>query len=340
MTQPSVQMRLSWTQPIDEVGTKVYTSVEVCAGAGGQAVGLEDAGFEHLACVEWEPAACETLRANRPNWNVIQTDLRHWNPDPDLIGVDLLAGGVPCPPFSIAGHQLGREDERDLFPEVIRLADELRPRAIMIENVRGLLSRRFNNYRSEIVQQLEDLGYRFAGWELFNAADFGVPQARLRSVLVVLLPEVAKHFEWPLPDSQRVTVGDTLLPLMKASGWQGAEEWARGAQDVAPALVGGSKKHGGADLGPTRARERWARLGVNAKSLADNHPVESGESMPRLTVAMAAAIQGFPSNWTFQGRKTAAYRQVGNAFPPPVAAAIGRQIYLALRSSDESGVSS
>src|SRR5262245_54874100 len=101
-----------------------FTSVEICAGAGAQAVGLEMAGCHHLACVEIDGAACDTLRHNRPAWNVIQQDLRAWEPDPAFRGVDLLSGGVPCPPFSIAGLQLGRDDERDLFPEMVRLADE------------------------------------------------------------------------------------------------------------------------------------------------------------------------------------------------------------------------
>ena len=311
-----------------------YTSVEVCAGAGGQALGLEAAGFDHLACVEWEHAACETLRANRPEWNIIEGNLREWEPAEDLYGVDLLAGGVPCPPFSIAGHQLGREDERDLFPEVIRLAETLNPRALMIENVRGLLSAKFAGYRDEIVRELKELGYEFCGWELFNSADFGVPQARLRSILVVMKPEAAIHFRWPEPEAKQVTVGEALLPYMK--GWSGAKEWAKTASGVAPALVGGSKKHGGADLGPTRARARWAELGVDGRGLADAPPRVDylWDGKPRLTVEMAAAIQGFPADWKFQGRKTAAYRQVGNAFPPPVAEAVGGAIADALRQAD------
>ena len=110
-----------------DTALSTYTSVEVCAGAGGQALGLEKARFEHLACVEIDPAACQTLRFNRKKWNVIEADLREWEPDLSLVGVDLLAGGVPCPPFSMAGKQLGRDDERDLFPEIIRLAEELPP---------------------------------------------------------------------------------------------------------------------------------------------------------------------------------------------------------------------
>lgn len=289
-TQDTSERALSTNLP----PTESYTSVEVCAGAGGQALGLEAAGFDHQACVEWEPPACETLRANRPEWNIIEKDLREWIPDSSLVGVDLLAGGVPCPPFSIAGHQLGRDDERDLFPEVIRLAEELRPRALMIENVRGLLSKKFDSYRAEIVAELELLGFELCGWELFNSAHFGVPQARLRSILVAMRPEAASFFEWPEPNSEQVTVGDALLPLMRASGWEGADAWAERAQGVAPALVGGSKKHGGADLGPTRAKARWAELGVDGKGLATKHPMERGIGMPRLTISMAAAVQGFP----------------------------------------------
>lgn len=312
-----------------------YTSVEVCAGAGGQALGLEKAGFDHVACVEMDASACQTLRANRPRWNIIEADLRQWVPDASLTGVDLLAGGVPCPPFSIAGQQLGKDDERDLFPEIIRLADELNPRAIMIENVRGLLSRKFDGYRDEIVRELKELGYEFCGWELLNSADYGVPQARLRSILVAMKPEAAVHFIWPEPDGRRKTVGQALRPLMKAGGWEGAEEWAKKANGVAPALVGGSKKHGGADLGPTRAKAAWRALGVDGLGVADAPPPADSEAMfPRLTVEMAQVIQGFPRTWKFQGRKTAAYRQVGNAFPPPVAEAVGNAIHAALLQAD------
>lgn len=311
-----------------------YTSVEVCAGAGGQAVGLEKAGYDHLACVELEAIACDTLRLNRPRWNVIQADLRRWEPDATLRGVDLLAGGVPCPPFSIAGQQLGSQDERDLFPEMIRLARELSPRAVMIENVRGLLSRKFEDYRAEILSEFKELGYDVCGWELLDAADYGVPQTRPRAILVVMRPEASMHFRWPEPVSRRKTVGQVLQRHMARDGWEGAKQWARTANDIAPALVGGSKKHGGADLGPTRAKAAWRALGVDGLGLADAPPQPGQTTMPRLTVEMAALIQGFPARWRFAGRKTAAYRQVGNAFPPPVAEAVGRRILEALVSSE------
>lgn len=313
-----------------------YTSVEVCAGAGGQALGLERAKFEHLACVEIDPAACATLRVNRKRWNIIEHDLRTWSPGEDVLSrsVDLLAGGVPCPPFSLAGRQLGREDDRDLFPEMIRLVAEIKPRAVMIENVRGLMSRKFEDYRADIQADLKELGYELCGWELVNAADYGVPQARLRSILVAMEPAAAVHFRWPAPRSRRKTVGQALKKQMAAGGWAGADAWAERACDVAPALVGGSKKHGGADLGPTRAKAAWRELGVDGMGVADTPPTPEANQMPRLTVQMAATIQGFPATWKFQGRKTAAYRQVGNAFPPPVAKAIGDAIRAALESAD------
>lgn len=312
--------------------SRSLTSVEVCAGAGGQALGLEMAGFEHLACVEIDPDACKTLKRNRPNWNVIEADLRAWEPDPSLVGVDLLAGGVPCPPFSIAGRQLGEADERDLFPEMIRLARILQPKAVMIENVRGLLGVKFQNYRERILKEFESMGYLSCGWELVNAADFGVPQSRSRAILVLVRAEHIFDFQWPSALDNRVSVGDALARLMGENGWCGASEWAANAQGVAPTLVGGSKKHGGADLGPSRAKAAWLDLGVDGRGISDAPPDPDFEGLPRLTVKMAAAIQGFPESWVFEGKKTPAYRQVGNAFPPPVARSIGAEVRRALET--------
>jgi DNA (cytosine-5)-methyltransferase 1 len=309
------------------------TSVELCAGAGGQALGLEQSGFRHLALVEIEEIACKTLRLNRPTWNVIQADIREFSGRP-YVGVDLLAGGVPCPPFSIAGKQLGELDERDLFPAALRIVRECLPRAVMLENVRGLLGNAFSAYRKRIDAELEEFGY-VPQWKLINARDFGVPQLRPRAVLVALRDHDASHFEWPEPlESAPVTVGDALEALMSSGGWSGAKDWARSAGGIAPTLVGGSRKHGGPDLGPTRAREAWAKLGVQGSSLADDPPSPDFMGMPRLTVRMAAVIQGFPLDWEFAGKKTPAYRQVGNAFPPPVAAAVGKSIRRALAAAD------
>ncbi len=306
-------------------------SVELCAGAGGQALGLERAGFEHEALVEIDAHACQTLRLNRPSWDVREGDLRAFDGHP-FAGVELLAGGVPCPPFSVAGKQLGKDDERDLFPEALRLVDEIRPQAVMLENVRGFLDAVFADYRQSLKKKLTKLGY-VADWRLLNASHFGVPQLRPRVVIVAVKKDISDQFEWP--DEQHhnpPTVGKILGDLMASKGWSGARSWAERADEIAPTIVGGSKKHGGPDLGPTRARAAWATLGVNGKTLAEEAPDRDFVGMPRLTVRMVARLQGFPDDWQFYGRKTHAYRQVGNAFPPPVAEAVGRQVAAAIRS--------
>ena len=307
-------------------------SIEICAGAGGQALGLELAGFDHTDLVEYEPPACASLRLNRPHWNVIEGDVRDYSAK-HMRGIDLVSGGVPCPPFSHAGKQLGADDERDLFPEALRLVEECKPQAVMLENVRGLMDPMFLDYRTALLDRLKTMGYE-AQWRLFQAADFGVPQLRPRSILVGLKKGLWNQFEWPTPGLlKRQTVGDVLHDLMQERGWKGADLWREQANGIGPTLVGGSKKHGGPDLGPTRSRKAWAELGVDGAGLANEAPDPDFVGMPRLTVRMAARIQGFPDSWQFAGKKTASYRQVGNAFPPPVAHAVGVQISAAIEAA-------
>jgi len=309
----------------------MLTSVELCAGAGGQALGLEKAGFEHTALVEIDKHCCATLRHNRPQWNVLEEDVRKFKDVADSYhGIDLLAGGLPCPPFSVAGKQLGEKDERNLFDDAIEIVAATRPRAVMIENVRGFLDAVFHDYREKLKKQLAKLGYE-TDWRLLNASDYGVPQLRPRVAIVALRKEFSGQFAWPDPlPHNPPTVGETLLDLMQERGWRGAEAWAAKADEIAPTIVGGSKKHGGPDLGPTRARRAWAALGVEGRTIAPEAPDPFHNDMPRLTVRMVARIQGFPDSWHFTGAKTNAYRQVGNAFPPPVAEAVARQIRQAI----------
>jgi DNA (cytosine-5)-methyltransferase 1 len=309
-----------------------YRVVEICAGAGGQALGLELAGFEHELALELDENACATLRHNRPNWKVAQGDVASdsvWNPA-EYRGIDLLAGGVPCPPFTVAGKQLGATDERDLFAWAIELCGTVQPRALLLENVRGLSLPRFSAYRQHVLDRLAQLGYA-ADWRLLHAADFGVPQLRPRFVLVAMRPEDFAYFTWPSPTESSTTVGEVLGDLMAANGWRGAAAWAKKANDIAPTIVGGSKKHGGPDLGPTRAKRAWRELGVDALGVANAAPGPDAPvtHLPKLTCEMVARIQGWNGpdyQWTFTGRKTTSYRQIGNAFPPPVARAIGDQI--------------
>lgn len=303
----------------------MLTCLEICAGAGGQALGLDMAGFNHVALVEYEKEYCEVLRTNRPGWNVICTDVHNFD-GTKYKGVDLLAGGVPCPPFSVASKQLGKDDERDLFPEAIRLINEIQPRAVMLENVRGFLDPKFEEYRESILKSISDLGYAVS-IKLLNASDYGVPQLRPRVVIVGIRNDEKGKFSFP-PESSKdtPTVGQTLKSLMSANGWEKAEEWAENADKIAPTIVGGSKKHGGPDLGPVRARRAWAELGVEGNGVANSAPLPGFTGMPKLTKEMIALIQGFPPEWNFGSKKTAACRMIGNAFPPPVAKAVGLQI--------------
>ncbi|MFD5870522.1 DNA cytosine methyltransferase [Streptomyces sp. NPDC060322] len=350
-----------------------FTSVEICAGAGGQALGLHNALFRHLALIEIDVNAVATLKRNvegNAEWEgckVKQADLTKLDAR-DLrleLGLeagdlDLLAGGVPCPPFSLAGKQLGRDDERDLFPDMIRLVDELRPKAVMIENVRGLLEPRekFLEYREELLGDLAGMGYKQCYWKVLEAKNYGVPQLRPRAILVALREPLVPFFAAAEPEERPLrTVGEALGNSMRKRFDEVEDPRADAAFDtwlkkaskgVAPTLVGGSKKHGGADLGPTRAKRAWAALGVCglgvANDFAEMNRQESHErdlfaaAGPKLTVEQAAIIQGFPSSWKFEGKKTAAYRQVGNAFPPLVAEAVGQQIIAALKAAKDAGV--
>jgi DNA (cytosine-5)-methyltransferase 1 len=369
---------------------------------------LHHAGFDHLGLVEWDAHAVDTLRANVggwPGWGKERTDGLKPMDVKDFLSseiyenlraaldvskerLDLLAGGVPCPPFSLAGKQLGEDDERDLFPAALEIIEDLRPRAVMIENVRGILEppEVFIDYRRRILKDLRDFGYVVPEvkeswttaeqdramrkvWRRIDAAHFGVPQLRPRAILVVVHEDVVKtaevDFVWPSEiKGKRATVVDELAATMEArcrkywsknergeragagdrTGKQVYQEWLHKAsraaemgRGVAPTLVGGSKKHGGADLGPTRAKRAWAALGVDGMGVANDPDKCDPErdlfrpTGPMLTVEQAAIIQGFPADWKFQGKKTAQYRQVGNAFPPPVAEAVGRAIAAVLR---------
>lgn len=301
------------------------TSLELCAGGGGAALGLEAAGFNPSALIELDPHACATLRRNRPYWNVIQADIRRFEAE-YWRGVDLVSGGLPCPPFSIAGKQLGPDDERDLFPAMLKIVKAAQPRAILIENVRGILTDRFSGYRERIGSSLNKLGFD-PYWAAFNAVDFGVPQNRFRVFLVALRRGETKPLKWPFEfSSKQVSVADAIGDLMQEGGWAGVEAWKLLANAPAPTIVGGSHKHGGPDLGPTRARKEWAVLGVDGLGLADAPPAADFEGMPRLTVRMVARLQSFPDDWQFIGGKTHSYRQVGNALPVGLAANVAKAV--------------
>ncbi len=300
-------------------------------------MGLEMAGFTHVALVEYEKNYCDVLKQNREEWPVICEDVCNFD-GTIYRNIDLLAGGVPCPPFSIAGQQLGAEDDRDLFPEAIRLIGEIKPKAVMLENVKGFLEPQFDEYRNSIISSIERLGY-VVQIKLLNASDYGVPQLRPRVVIIGIRNDIKSIFTYPRADiNAPLSVGEILYDLMEKNGWKKALEWSKLANKIAPTIVGGSKKHGGPDLGPSRARNAWKELSVDGRGIANDAPEENFDGMPRLTPRMIARLQGFPDNWTFGSKKTAACRMIGNAFPPPVARAVGIEIRRCLEMSTNTSI--
>jgi DNA (cytosine-5)-methyltransferase 1 len=324
--------------------TGQLTVAELCAGGGGQALGLERAGFTCVAAVEIDPDACDTLHANRPHWPVLQGDITCL-PGCWLEGrPDLLAGGLPCQPHSRGGRQLGMTDERHLWDAALGIIADARPRAVLLETSNAILSPRFTLERGATLRKLHALGY-LTSWVVIYASEYGVPQYRRRAVLAAFSdPAAFRAFTWPEPfPGPPPTAGDALLPLAVAGGWAGAPAWAAGAQDATPTVTGGSRKHGGADLGASQGKAAWRKLGIDPMGIASSTPDKEGKYLRgagiirdvadgglMLTIEMAARLQGFPSDWVFCGSKTARYRQIGNAFPPPAAAAAGTAIRNAL----------
>lgn len=306
--------------------------LELFSGAGGMSYGLEVAGFQQALSIDFDADAVATVRRNRPFWNVLNDDVRNFRGS-NYRDIDLLAAGVPSSPFSIAGQRLGASQASDLLLETLRLIEQVKPSAIILENVSGLGAARFREYRTRIVEVLEGFGY-FTDWRKIQAFEYGLPQMRPRLILVALLASRFRLFDWPAVVHPIQTVGQLLLPSMSADGWLGADAWSKRANGIAPTIVGGSRTHGGADLGPTRSKQAWLALGVDGRGVSDAPPGADApiSLLPRLTNQMVAKIQGFDDAWIFEGKKTSVYRQIGNASPPPVFASIGSAIARALRS--------
>ena len=256
------------------------TCLELCAGGGGQALGLERAGFFPAGLAEIDPDCCATLRANRPYWPVFCTDIMSggWLDD----NVDLIAGGLPCTPHSRGGRQLGQADVRHLWDAALAIISEVRPRAIMLETSNAILSPRFTMERAGTLTMLRRLGYR-STWEVIDVSELGVPQRRRRAVLAAFSdPAAFRGFVWPQPcPAPPPTVGGTLYLLAAANGWAGAQSWAAGAQDIAPTVTGGSTRHGGADLGASQGKTAWRRLGIDPMGIADGPPWPGRQVPPR-----------------------------------------------------------
>ncbi|MEF2074199.1 DNA cytosine methyltransferase [Consotaella aegiceratis] len=310
-----------------------FSVLELCAGAGGQALGLHAAGFRHVGLVEFDRHAAATLRHNEPGWPVIETDVTKLDFSP-FRGVDVLAAGLPCQPYSSAGERRGAADARDLFERALEIIAEVRPRVVMIENVIAILHVTHAERRRVVLAALKGLGYDIE-WRIVRGRDFGMAQNRQRAILVAMERGSFHRFRWPtIVDIPKQTVGEALYDLMAARGWKGAEEWAKHACGHAPTIIGGSKGKQGLDLGQPGAREAWRKLGVDPNYIDPLAPSRNFEGNPRLTLPMLARLQDFPDDWEFRGPREEQLHQIANAFPPRMARKMGLAIERALSGEE------
>ncbi len=323
------------TQPEE---TQPLRFMEICAGAGGQAIGLLGAGFKPVALYDMSKNATNTLRKNW-NWTVRRiriekvkdVELRQYR------GIDLLAGGVECRAFSGAGKQRGEKDGRNLFDEAVRYVDLIRPRAFFFENVEGFTHEKFIRYRAKVFRRLRALGYRIGLHEM-NAEDFGLAQSRDRVVLVGIRDDQPGLFCTPTGGqhtAMRDVLAETLFPH-RGGGDAVYDEWAENWL----AKYGGDTSHTVmSSLYKARGEivQRWkSKVGfeIDAKHIGDEPAalgtVTDTNARPFLTVDVAQVLQGFPKAWKFEGGAAQQFHQIGNAFPPQMAKAVGLAIRRAL----------
>ncbi len=354
----------SWEQEIKTVPLRPYTSIELFAGAGGLALGLEKAGFRHVLLNEFEKNACGTLRKNRPEWNVLSGDVRGIDFSSYRGKVDLISGGFPCQAFSYAGKGGGFNDARGtLFFELARAVKEVHPKVLLGENVKGLLSHDGGKTFEVIKNTIAELGYTLIEPRVLKAVMYRVPQKRERIFLIAVRNDLAENVEyrWPSPyrrvmtlrdafyagelyendvpasDGAKYPVGKSLVMAQVPEGG----DWRDLPKEVAEKYMGGSYKLGGGKTGMAR------RLSLDEPSLTLTcspsqkqtercHPLETRP----LSVREYARIQTFPDDWTFCGSLLHQYKQIGNAVPVNLAWAVGRSLIrllnqMPLRDSEE-----
>ncbi|WP_075292984.1 DNA cytosine methyltransferase [Pararhizobium arenae] len=308
------------------------TSLEICSGAGGAAIGLHAAGFASVGLVERDADAIKTLVHNNQIGPVFWGDVRAFDFKEYAGKVDLFAGGVPCQPHSALGNRAGEADERDLFAFSVKIIKIVRPRAVILENVLGFGQRQTAVYRARILAELRRAGYDAEVFAV-RAADYGLGQARPRLVLVAMRDGLLSRFKMPpIQTAEPVTLGEALYDLMAANGWPGAAQWADKANRPGPTIVGGSERSGTMAFSSSFQLDEWEALGVDGRAIARSAPSADMpiDHMPSLTLEMGAKLQGFPKAWSFQGPQKAQRRQIANAFPPILACAIGLAVREAL----------
>lgn len=315
--------------------------VSLFSGGGGLDLGFERAGWEPVVCIDNDPVACETLKHNRPDWNVVCEDIRNFDASP-YAGADVVVGGPPCQGFSTAGKGNPADPRNFLWREYMRVVREVRPRAVVLENVSALTHRRNGDHLSGIMEELEGLGYSFA-YGVLNAADYGVPQARRRLIVIGVLDGEPSLPE-PTTANAQPTVWDAIGDL---AGLPNDSDFNHVANRHAPHVVA---RWNDLTPGETDPNYRRARLdankpsltiragggyGPNGDHLAGFHPPIHPTLPRQLTVREAARIQSFPDEWSLKGPKTIQGRQIGNAVPVNLAEAIGAHLLQLLDATAE-----
>lgn len=355
--QFSAMFNSTWDQEMAVEPTRNYSLVELFAGAGGLALGLEQAGFKSILLNEKDKYACATLRANRPNWNVIEDDIENVDFTHLEGKVDLLTGGFPCQPFSYAGKQLGFEDLRGtLVFEMARAIKEIQPKVFLAENVKGLAENDGGKTLSTIIKVLEDLGYKILEKEVYKAIFYKVPQKRERLMIIGVRADLYEKlvYEKPSPYYKVLTVKDALksgelydidvpestgqlYPKRKAEIMSFVPEggyWRDLPIELQKEYMMKSFYLGGGKTGMAR-RLSWDEPSLTLvctpaqKQTERCHP---GESRP-LTTREYARIQTFPDDWKFEGSDGQIYKQIGNAVPVNLALAVGKAIVRMLNNA-------
>lgn len=327
-----------------------FSSVELFAGAGGLALGMEKAGFHHVLLNEIDHNACETLRFNRPNWNIIEGDIHEIDFSSLRGKVDFLSGGFPCQAFSYAGKRLGFDETRGtLFFELARAVKEIQPKVFLGENVKGLLEHDKGRTMNTIKGVIEELGYTLVEPRVLRALQYDVPQKRERLILIAIRNDIAPlvHFKWPDVCNKLRTIRDafckgdlfdTDVPISIGQQYPESKrkvmemvpeggDWRNLPEYIAREYMKGSYNLGGGKTGMAR------RLSMDEPSLTLTcapaqkqtercHPLETRP----LTIREYARIQTFPDDWQFMGTMSSQYKQIGNAVPVNLAWAIGRSL--------------
>lgn len=348
-----------WNEECQVKPSRDFTSIELFAGGGGLALGMEKAGFRHVLLNEFDKSACETLGKNRPSWNVVEGDIHDISFKEFEGKVDFLSGGFPCQAFSYAGNKAGFEDARGtLFFELARAVKEVKPKVFMGENVKGLYTHD-NGRTFEVIRNvIADLGYTLVEPKVLKAIQYQVPQKRERLILVAIRNDIAGKvtFHYPSPYERIVTLRDAFykgilydsdVPNSIGQSYPKRKKeimehvpmggyWKDLPNDLQREYMKASYFMGGGKTGIAR------RLSLDEPSLTLTcspsmkqtercHPTETRP----LTVREYARIQTFPDDWEFCGNMTAQYRQIGNAVPVNLAAAVGRSLIRLLNDIDK-----